>query len=91
MAIEYAVRPVIRYFVTRFEDGRSQGAAWNTGSSFMGAFDGVDQANRVCAALAASEDGALVKLLAPNAGEEGLMQRASVDVEQVCRAQTGIE
>ena len=68
MATEYMVRPVVRYFVTRFEDGRSQGAAWNTGSSYLGTFDNVEQANRVADAMARVDPDptAAAKLLSPD-------------------------
>jgi len=66
MAVEYTVRPVVRYFVTRWEDGRAEGSAWNTGSSYCGTFDNVEQANRVAEALAQAEVGASVRLLGSN-------------------------
>ena len=51
--IEYRVRPVTRYIVTRFEaHGSSEGA-----SSYMGELDSEHLAQRVAAALVASEPG----------------------------------
>lgn len=84
MAIEYTVRPVVRYFVTRWEDGAASGSAWNTGSSFMGVFDNVEQANRVADAMSRvdPEPSAVAKLL----GEDSVasLQAAAT---AVCRAQ----
>lgn len=84
MTIEYTVRPVVRYFVTRWEDGAASGSAWNTGSSFMGVFDNVEQANRVADAMSRVDpgEGAVAKPL----GEDSIssLQAAAT---AVCRAQ----
>jgi hypothetical protein len=64
MAIEYTVRPVVRFFVTRWADGVSQGPTWNSGSSYFGTFDSTQQANHLAAALAAHEPGSVAHLLA---------------------------
>jgi hypothetical protein len=59
MTIEYRVRPVTRYIVTRFT---ANGILHD--SSNCGEFANVKSANKVCAALAATEEGAL-SYLAP--------------------------
>lgn len=86
MAIEYTVRPVIRYFVTRWEDGRSQGSAWNTGSSYLGTFDNVEQANRVADAMSRVDpaDGATARLL-----NEQRATEIEQGVSSLCQHQLG--
>ncbi len=88
MAVEYTVRPVVRYFVTRWQDGVSQGAAWNTGSSYCGTFDNVEMANAIAVALAAQEPGAKPVLLTPY-GNDGTIGKAAALVTRVCDAQLG--
>lgn len=63
MKVEYTVRPVVRFFVTRWADGVSQGSTWNSGSSYFGTFDSTAQANHVATALAAQEEGSAAHLL----------------------------
>lgn len=86
MAIEYTVRPVVRYFVTRWEDGAASGSAWNTGSSYLGTFDNVEQANRVAGALASEEPGASANILD---GGSLVMTEAKALIAAACDDQLG--
>jgi hypothetical protein len=81
--VQYMVRPVLRYFVTRWEDGRSPGAAWNTGSSFMGVFDSVSHANFIAHALAKYEGADEIAL----ADVSGHLDGIESGLRGVCEAQ----
>lgn len=53
MTIEYRVRPVTRYIITRYESTENVGSVGTVGE-----FTNVRSANRICEALAATEGGA---------------------------------
>lgn len=53
MTIEYRVRPVTRYIITRYESSERVGSVGTVGE-----FPNVSTANRICEALAATESGA---------------------------------
>jgi hypothetical protein len=57
--IEYRVRPVTRFIVTRFEAKEMVDGAGSAGSSVHGEFDNVDTAHEVAYALAKAEQARL--------------------------------
>jgi len=60
--VEYRVRPVVRYIVTKYVSGSDDGQPIQAGVSTIGEFLGSWHANQVCTALAASEVGAKATL-----------------------------
>jgi hypothetical protein len=63
MDIEYRVRPVVRYIVTRYySNPDADDGLQSSGVRTIGEFDSPWKANTVCKALAASEDGAKCSL-----------------------------
>jgi hypothetical protein len=61
--VEYRVRPVERYIVTRwFEERDADIGLGSVGSRVFGEFENAWSANTVCSALAASEENAVATL-----------------------------
>lgn len=68
MQIEYRVRPVTRYVVTRFHSGER-----SAGCETCGEFDNMQRANTVAEALHKSEQGSsFAKLIDPGFTHEGI-------------------
>lgn len=55
--IEYRVRPVTRYIVTRYSTNHPSSPTPASVSNVVGEFDGINWANSVCHACAVSENG----------------------------------
>jgi hypothetical protein len=53
--VEYRVRPVTRFVVTRWYHEDQEGGRQNGGSEVCGEFENMQRANKVCEALAAQE------------------------------------
>ena len=56
--VEYRVRPMTRYHVTRYEEQEHEDGCNSGGVESLGTFDNLEAANRVCVQLAASEPNA---------------------------------
>ena len=56
--IEYRVRPVQRYVITRYEEESREGYGSNAGSEPLGEFDNWERAIDIAQRLASSEEGA---------------------------------
>ena len=57
--IEYRVRPVTRFIITRYHRSSDDNGRSEAGSELCGLFESAYQANRIAKALHSSEDGSL--------------------------------
>lgn len=63
--IEYRVRPVVRYIVTRFSSTSHDNGKSQAGSQVCGEFDNADMANTVANAMSATEPGSVAYCAEP--------------------------